>query len=55
MKMTGYFPRFLALSSAAVMTAQALAQPALEEVVVTASKKDVSVTDLAAAANVIGG
>ena len=55
MKITGYFPKFLALSSVAVMTAQALAQPALEEVVVTASKKDVSVTDLAAAANVIGG
>jgi iron complex outermembrane recepter protein len=55
MKITKYFPRFLALSSAAVMTAQALAQPILEEVVVTASKKDVSVTDLAAAANVIGG
>ena len=54
MKITGHFPKFLALSSAAVMTAQALAQPTLEEVVVTASKKDVSVTDLAAAANVIG-
>ena len=54
MKKAGYFPKALILGGATVFAGQVLAQPMLEEVVVTASKKDVSVTDLAAAANVIG-
>ena len=45
MKITGHFPKFLALSSAAVMTAQALAQPTLEEVVVTGSLNVVLIED----------
>lgn len=44
----------LAVSAAGLMPFSTMAQNALEEVVVTATKRDASLTDLAAAANVLG-
>lgn len=44
----------LAVAAWSMMSSLSVAQNALEEVVVTASKRDASLTDLAAAANVIG-